>query len=72
MLRPITLHSTSTRDRSQDVVRVSHRDTPLNLMNLMSPMRKERDIERSVLLRAVAWHLDDRVLVYDNETAVFD
>ena len=41
-------------------------------MNLMSPMRKERDIERSVLLRAVAWHLDDRVLVYDNETAVFD
>ena len=50
----------------QDVVRVSHRDTPLDLM------RKGRDVERTVLSRAVAWHLNDRVLVYDNKTVVFD
>jgi formyltetrahydrofolate hydrolase len=25
-----------------------------------------------VLSRAVAWHLDGRVLVYDNKTVVFD
>lgn len=50
----------------QDVIRVSHRDTPDDLQ------RKGRDVERSVLSRAVAWHLDGRVLVYDNKTIVFD
>ncbi|MBJ18215.1 MAG: formyltetrahydrofolate deformylase [bacterium] len=50
----------------QDVVRVSHRDTPRDLV------RKGRDVERTVLSRAVAWHLDGRVLVYDNKTVVFD
>ena len=50
----------------QDVVRVSHRDTPKELV------RKGRDVERTVLSRAVAWHLDGRVLVYDNKTVVFD
>ncbi len=50
----------------QDVVRVSHRDSPEDLV------RKGRDVERTVLSRAVAWHLDDRVLVYDNKTVVFD
>jgi formyltetrahydrofolate deformylase len=50
----------------QDVVRVSHRDTPNDLV------RKGRDVERTVLSRAVAWHLDGRVLVYDNKTVVFD
>jgi formyltetrahydrofolate deformylase len=50
----------------QDVVRVSHRDTPTDLV------RKGRDVERTVLSRAVAWHLDSRVLVYDNKTVVFD
>jgi formyltetrahydrofolate deformylase len=50
----------------QDVVRVSHRDSPLDLV------RKGRDVERTVLSRAVAWHLDGRVLVYDNKTVVFD
>lgn len=50
----------------QDVVRVSHRDTPQDLV------RKGRDVERTVLSRAVAWHLDGRVLVYDNKTVVFD
>ena len=50
----------------QDVVRVSHRDTSRELV------RKGRDVERTVLSRAVAWHLDGRVLVYDNKTVVFD
>lgn len=50
----------------QDVIGVSHRDTPKDLV------RKGRDVERTVLSRAVAWHLDGRVLVYDNKTVVFD
>jgi formyltetrahydrofolate deformylase len=28
-------------------------------------------LEKVVLARAVRWHLDDRVLVYDNKTVVF-
>lgn len=50
----------------QDVVRVSHRDAPDDLI------RKGRDVERTVLSRAVAWHLDGRVLVHGNKTVVFD
>jgi len=30
-----------------------------------------RDIERTVLARAVAWHLEDRVLVDGSRTIVF-
>ncbi len=50
----------------QDVVRVSHRDAPDDLI------RKGRDVERTVLSRAVAWHLEGRILVNDNKTVVFD
>lgn len=50
----------------QDVVRASHRDSVDDLV------RKGRDLERTVLARAVRWHLEDRVLVYDNKTVVFD
>ena len=50
----------------QDVVRCSHRDSVKDLV------RKGRDLERSVLGRAVRWHLEDRVLVYGNKTVVFD
>jgi formyltetrahydrofolate deformylase len=49
----------------QDVVRCSHRDSVEDLV------RKGRDLEKVVLARAVRWHLDDRVLVYDNKTVVF-
>ena len=49
----------------QDVIRASHRDTVAELV------RKGADVERSVLSRAVRWHLDDRVLVYGNKTVVF-
>jgi formyltetrahydrofolate deformylase len=50
----------------QDVVRCSHKDTIDDLV------RKGRDLEKVVLARALRWHLDDRVLVYDNKTVVFD
>ena len=49
----------------QDVIPVSHRDSPSDLV------RKGRDVERAVLSRAVRWHVEDRVLVYDNKTVVF-
>jgi len=49
----------------QDVVRVSHRDGVRDLIE------KGRDLERQVLARAVKWHLEDRVLVYQNKTVVF-
>jgi len=29
------------------------------------------DIERTVLSRAVRWHLEDRMIVYENKTVVF-
>ena len=49
----------------QDVARVGHAHTVADLTAI------GRDIERIVLGRAVAWHLDDRVLVHDNRTVVF-
>ena len=49
----------------QDVERISHRDTPANLV------RKGRDIERRVLARAVRWHIEDRVLLNGRKTVVF-
>jgi formyltetrahydrofolate deformylase len=51
---------------SQDAVRISHRDSVHDLI------RKGRDLERVVLARAVRAHLEHRVLVYGNKTAVFD
>jgi formyltetrahydrofolate deformylase len=50
----------------QDVVRISHRDQVEDLIT------KGRDIECSVLSRAVAWHLEHRILCYGNKTVVFD
>ena len=50
----------------QGVARASHRDSPADLV------RKGRDLERTVLARAVRWHVDDRVLVYGNKTVVFE
>jgi formyltetrahydrofolate deformylase len=49
----------------QDVERVSHRDSPEDLI------RKGRDIERRVLARAVRWRLEDRVLLNGKKTVVF-
>ncbi len=50
----------------QDVERISHRDTPEDLV------RKGRDIERRVLARAIANVLDDRVLMNHGKTVVFE
>lgn len=49
----------------QDVERISHRDTPDDLV------RKGRDIERRVLARAVRYHLEDRVLLNGKKAIVF-
>ena len=49
----------------QDVERISHRDTPDDLV------RKGRDIERRVLARAVRYHLQDRVILNGRKTVVF-
>ncbi len=49
----------------QDVTRVSHRDEVPDLVRI------GRDIERVVLARAVAAHLDDRVLLDGERTIVF-
>jgi formyltetrahydrofolate deformylase len=50
----------------QDVQRVSHRD------NVEDLKRIGRHIERIVLARAVAWHVEDRILVHNNKTVVFN
>lgn len=49
----------------QDVQRVSHQEDVEALKQL------GRQVERTVLARAVRWHLEDRVLVYGNKTIVF-
>jgi formyltetrahydrofolate deformylase len=49
----------------QDVVRVTHRE------GVEALARIGRDVERTVLARAVGLHLEDRVLVYENRTIVF-
>lgn len=49
----------------QDVERISHRDSPEDLV------RKGRDIERRVLARAVKCHIEDRVLLNGTKTIVF-
>ena len=49
----------------QDVQRVDHRYSVEDLQRI------GRHIERVVLARAVAWHVEDRVLVHGNKTVVF-
>jgi formyltetrahydrofolate deformylase len=50
----------------QDVMRVSHEDTVSDLVRL------GRDLEKTVLAKALWWHVRDRVLVYRNKTVVFE
>ncbi|KXV00437.1 formyltetrahydrofolate deformylase [Gluconobacter potus] len=49
----------------QDVERISHADTPDDLI------RKGRDIERRVLARAVRYHIEHRTIINGNRTVVF-
>jgi formyltetrahydrofolate deformylase len=51
---------------AQDVIRCNHRDTVEDLA------RKGRDVERRVLAEAVRQHTEDRVLIYENKTIVFE
>lgn len=50
----------------QDVVRISHRDQVEDLV------RKGRDVEKTVLSRALMWHLEHRILTYGRKTVIFD
>ncbi len=50
----------------QGVKRVSHGYSVSDLREL------GRDIERDVLARAVKWHLEDRIIIDDGKTVVFD
>ena len=49
----------------QDVVRITHKDTPADLVN------KGKDLEKIVLSRAVSKHIDRKVLAYKNKTVIF-
>jgi formyltetrahydrofolate deformylase len=49
----------------QDVTRVSHEDSVADLVRL------GRDLEKTVLAKALWWHFRNRVLVYRNKTVVF-
>lgn len=50
----------------QDVIRISHRDMPEEMVRL------GRDVEKTVLSRGLRWHLEDRILVQGNKTVVFN
>ncbi len=50
----------------QDTMRMSHRDTLKDLI------QKGQDLEKLVLSRAVRWHLDHKILSYNNKTVIFD
>ena len=51
---------------AQDVMHMSHRDQVTTLRE------KGKAIERTVLAKAVRWHLEDRILVEAGKTIVFD
>lgn len=49
----------------QDVVRITHKDTPESLV------LKGKDLEKIVLSRAVKKHIERKVLTYKNKTIIF-
>ncbi|MDQ8181241.1 formyltetrahydrofolate deformylase [Pelagicoccus sp. SDUM812005] len=50
----------------QSVAHVTHRNSVEDLV------RKGRNLEKLTLAQAVSWHLENRILVYENKTVVFD
>lgn len=50
----------------QDVVTVSHKDSVDDMI------KKGRDLEKVVLSRAISYHLERKILVYENRTLVFN
>ena len=51
---------------SRMCVRISHKD------NIEELVRKGKDCEVQVLARGLRWHLQDRVIIHDNKTVVFN
>lgn len=49
----------------QDLVRISHKDSVENLI------RKGLDVEKTVLARAIGYHLQNKIIVYDRRTVIF-
>ncbi|MFN8529268.1 MAG: formyltetrahydrofolate deformylase [Anaerolineae bacterium] len=49
----------------QDTVRITHKDSVEDLI------RKGKDVEKLVLSRAIRFHLQNQVLVYNNKTVIF-
>ena len=60
------LSDLNKRVERREATRISHRD------GLEDLLQKGRDLEKMVLSRAVRWHVDHRVLVYDRKTVIFD
>ncbi len=50
----------------QGVTRISHKEALEDLVE------KGRDLEKVVLSRAVRWHIENRILLYDNKTVIFE
>ncbi|WLQ14873.1 formyltetrahydrofolate deformylase [Hahella aquimaris] len=50
----------------QDVIRVNHSDTIEDMVRL------GKDVEKQVLARGLRYHLEDRVIVHENKTIVFE
>src|SRR5699024_12631364 len=50
----------------QDVIRANHASTVQDMV------RQGRDAEKLVLARGLRWHREDRVLVHDARTVVFN
>ncbi len=49
----------------QDVLRISHADSPQDLA------RYGKDIEKTVLARGLRYHIEDRVMIHQRKTVVF-
>jgi len=51
---------------AQDVIKITHKDSVDNMK------LKGKDLERTVLAKAVRLHLEHRILVYGSKTIIFD
>jgi len=49
----------------QEVIRVNHKDSADDMV------RKGKDVEKMVLSRAIRYHLQNQVLIYNNKTVIF-
>jgi len=50
----------------QNTAQISHRDSVEDLK------RKGQELEKVVLSQALRWHLQRKILVYNNKTVIFD